>query len=157
MVCLVVVLFCLLWWTFFKSENSLPSVLEYILEDCFFKNSSCIFFLFDNLYHSYIKLPEQNSHFSFLSHFFFLFSFRAISLSFCKNFSNSYSLFVKTSILSSLLYFKIPTQLFSLLVPFYTAAYSGFMDAISFFHSLFPPSYFSSLFVCVSVFSFKVL
>ena len=75
-------------------------------------------------------------------------------LSFCKNFFKFISLLSKTLILSSLLYFKIPTQLFFVVVPFIQqlilASWMQYLS--SFFHSLFPQSYFSSLFVCVSVF-----
>lgn len=134
----------------FSIWKLLPSVLEYILEDYFFKNSSCIFFLFDNFCHSYIKLPEQNSHFLCCLHFSSFF-FNCHFLSFCKNFFKFISLLSKTLILSSLLYFKIPTQLFFVVVPFIQqlilASWMQYLS--SFFHSLFPQSYFSSLFVSV--------
>ena len=137
----------------FQSENSCLQFWNIFLKTISLRILLVFFFLFDNFCHSYIKLPEQNPHFLSCLHFSPFF-FHCHFLSFCKNFFKFISLLSKTLILSSLLYFKIPTQLFFVVVPFIQqlilASWMQYLS--SFFHSLFPPSYFSSLFVCVSVF-----
>ena len=156
MVCLVVSCFLSTVMDLFQSENSCLQFWNIFLKIISLRILLVFFFLFDNFCHSYIKLPGQNSHVLSCLHFSsFIFSLPFSQ--FLQNFSNS-CLLSKTVILSSLLYFKIPTQLFFVVVvPFIQqrilASWMQYLS--SFFHSLFPQSYFSSLFVCVSVFQLQ--
>lgn len=101
--------------------------------------NSCLQF-WNIIHHSYIKLPEQNSHFSFLSplsSFFLSWPFSQ----FCKNFFQIPKFVPKTLILSSLLYFKFQHSFF-VVVPFIQqlilASWMQYLS--SFFHSLFHSS-----------------
>lgn len=74
MVCLVVSCFLFTVMDLFQSENSCLQFWNIFLKTVSLRILLVFFFLFDNFCHSYIKLPEQNSHFLSCLHFssFFL-------------------------------------------------------------------------------------